>query len=441
MAVTIVQGITATPNETGATFTGGAITNSTIDNSPIGGVTPSTGSFTTVSAQTGVFAGDVAVSGKVTVGQAVSAASLNAVGVVSAGGDVNSKGNLVVGARAAVVSGDTGNITGAVGSFTTVSANSAGFNGDVTVSGKVTVGQAVSAASFNATGVVSAGGDVNTKTNFIAGSRAVVVSGDSGTINGSALSLSGIVSATSVNVTGDVRALTGAVLASAATFTAAVTANSLHVNTTVSAAGDINTATNFVAGARTVVVSGDSGNITATGKVDITGAVSAASGHFTGAVSAASIYFTSTTGVVGTTTNDGAAAGSVGEFLSSTVLQAAGSGLSTATAKTVTFVTLTPGDWDVRGVVEFTGGTTTTITYAGGSISTLPNSVQDSGSGYTINFLNNATVFLTTNPIAFNLAPVRFSVNTSTAAYLNAVASFGASVCSAYGGIQARRVR
>lgn len=100
---------------------------------------------------------------------------------------------------------------------------------------------------------------------------------DAGTITNSTINSSTIgattpatgnfttISANSLNVTGDVRALTGTVLASAANFTAAVSANSLHVNTIVSATGDINTAANLVAGARTVVVSGDSGNVNATG--------------------------------------------------------------------------------------------------------------------------------------------------------------------------------
>lgn len=191
--LTQVRGITATNDETNSTFTGGTITNSTISNSPISG---STGSFTTVSANSAGINGDVTVSGKVTVGQAVSAASLHA--------------------------------------DTSVSANTGFFNSDVSVSGKVTVGQAVSAASFHSNATVSAAGDINTLTNFVAGARTVVVSGDTGRVNASIGSFSSI----------------------------------------VSAGGEINTATNFVAGARTVVVSGDTGRVNAT------------VGNFSGTVSA-----------------------------------------------------------------------------------------------------------------------------------------------------------
>lgn len=85
MGLTQVDGLTATDN-----ITGGNISGSTITGSPISG---SSGSFTTVSAATAIFTGDVTVSGKVTVGQAVSAASLHINAAISAA-TLNATGNV-----------------------------------------------------------------------------------------------------------------------------------------------------------------------------------------------------------------------------------------------------------------------------------------------------------------------------------------------------------
>ena len=142
--------------------------------------------------------------------------------------------------------------------------------------------------------------------------------------------------------------------------------------------------------------------------------------------------------LVGTTTNDSAAAGSVGEYVESIVLTGAATSLTTATAKTVTSISLTAGDWDVSGFIGFnTGGTTTTTVIAGGistTNNTLPSPNDTSCFQLQCSFATNA----------FNQQPCgmkRISIASTTTVYLVATSTFATSTCAARGTIRARRVR
>lgn len=142
--------------------------------------------------------------------------------------------------------------------------------------------------------------------------------------------------------------------------------------------------------------------------------------------------------LVGTTTNDSAAAGSVGEYVESIVLTGAATSLTTATAKTVTSISLTAGDWDVSGFIGFnTGGTTTTTVIAGGistTNNTLPSPNDTSCFQLQCSFVTNA----------FNQQPCgmkRISIASTTTVYLVATSTFATSTCAAWGTIRARRVR
>jgi len=70
-----------------------------------------------------------------------------------------------------------------------------------------------------------------------------------------------------------------------------------------------------------------------------------------------------------TTTNDSATAGNVGEYVESVIVTGSSTALTTATAKTVTSISLTAGDWDVDTVVHFNPAGTTTITALIGGLS------------------------------------------------------------------------
>lgn len=153
-----------------------------------------------------------------------------------------------------------------------------------------------------------------------------------------------------------------------------------------------------------------------------------------GAASATSITFSSTTGVVGTTTNDNAAAGSVGEFVSSVIAFASAVNVPTATATNVTSINLTAGDWDVSGNVQIS--TTVACSGSAGWSSTTSATLPDQ-SLYNGPFATSALF----TQVGITIPPKRISVTTTTTVYLSAYATFAAGTVNACGGIFARRRR
>ena len=141
----------------------------------------------------------------------------------------------------------------------------------------------------------------------------------------------------------------------------------------------------------------------------------------------------STAGIVGTTTNDSANAGSIGEYVFASPVAIT---LSSGTPANVTSISLTAGDWDVTGNTYFLVTATGPLTAAVSGVSTttaalpaIPLYSQDSG-------LN------VTNTLAWTvIAPVqRVSIASSTPVFLVSQAVFTGTV-TAQGIIRARRVR
>lgn len=160
-----------------------------------------------------------------------------------------------------------------------------------------------------------------------------------------------------------------------------------------------------------------------------------------GAASATSIAFTSTSGIIGTTTNNNAAAGSVGEVIESLIPSGTPVSLSTGTAANVTSVSLTAGDWDVWGSVVFAPGGATTYTAFAGCIGTTSASFSGAipGPYFSLTFPN--TTFSAGNSQAFPVGQKRFSLASTTTIYLVVQANFAVSTLGAYGDIVARRAR
>jgi hypothetical protein len=137
--------------------------------------------------------------------------------------------------------------------------------------------------------------------------------------------------------------------------------------------------------------------------------------------------------IQGTTTNDSATAGYVGELIAANVLAGSAISISNNTPANVTSISLTAGDWDVTGNVTVTGssGVLTNVTVWGSSTSaTLP----DASTSCSL----TSTVFT-----QFGAAIPRFrfrSVSTTTV-YLSVQASFATGTATACGTIYARRVR
>jgi len=146
----------------------------------------------------------------------------------------------------------------------------------------------------------------------------------------------------------------------------------------------------------------------------------------------------------GTTTNDNAAAGNIGQFITSTVAAGSAVALTTATGKDVTTISLTAGDWDVSGQVDFVlAGVTATLFQSGISLSTNTLPSQAGGSGMGTDALVGVPLLTTILSATYcqGIAPVRISLAATTTVYLVAQAAFSAGTNTAYGTLRARRVR
>lgn len=149
--------------------------------------------------------------------------------------------------------------------------------------------------------------------------------------------------------------------------------------------------------------------------------------------------------LLGTQTNDSAAAGNVGEFLTTTVASGAAVAETTATPVDVCTLSLTAGDWDVSAVVDRTlTGTTATIYGAGISLTlnTLPTQPGGSGLGTDALVTQAATFGTTVTGVGSTvIPPVRVSLAATTTLHLVAGDTFSAGSVAVFGTIRARRVR
>lgn len=144
-------------------------------------------------------------------------------------------------------------------------------------------------------------------------------------------------------------------------------------------------------------------------------------------------------GLLGTTTGDNGCTGCIGEYLSSTTTPGSQVSLTSGAPSNVTSLSLTAGDWDVRGIVDYNpnGATVTSIYYAAlnATASTLPTAPADGGmSLYNTTATAGATAYM---PIT----PTRFSLSGTTTIYLIGQSSFTINTNAAYGFIGARRIR
>ncbi|QTD88891.1 hypothetical protein [Burkholderia anthina] len=138
-----------------------------------------------------------------------------------------------------------------------------------------------------------------------------------------------------------------------------------------------------------------------------------------------------TSGIVGTTTNNNAKAGSVGEFQST---MGTAQSLVNGSYADVNTLSLTAGDWDVQGSVAFNGsGLTATAfvvglnTVANSNPGTADKSADVIGTGFT-GFTGATPVF-------------RLSVSSTTTIRLGAQCNFSAGTVTGTGWIRARRAR
>lgn len=142
----------------------------------------------------------------------------------------------------------------------------------------------------------------------------------------------------------------------------------------------------------------------------------------------------------GTTTNDDAPTGSVGEFLSASLAVGSATSLVTATSKDIITLSLTAGDWAVEGVVDFIPAATTSTTLLLAGASSVANTlgVDDTYASYVFPTAGQVT---TAGHYRKVIPRQRFSLAATTTVRLIAQATFTVSTMTAYGGINARRMR
>lgn len=144
------------------------------------------------------------------------------------------------------------------------------------------------------------------------------------------------------------------------------------------------------------------------------------------------------TDILGSSTNDSAAAGYKGELLSASLQSGSAVSLSSGTAKTVTSVSLTAGDWDVWGFIAINPGGD--ITRVSGSVGPTNDTITATepilGGFYQLSLVSGAH-----GNQRFGIPQIRISLASTTTYYLVATCTFSTSTCTAFGSIMARRAR
>lgn len=137
----------------------------------------------------------------------------------------------------------------------------------------------------------------------------------------------------------------------------------------------------------------------------------------------------------GTTTNNSASAGQIGEAVRATVASP-GTTLTTGTGLSIASISLTAGDWDVSAMVCFNGNVTGAI--FNGAISATTNTLPG---GYGDDTFQTPYAPTAVADNCGSIPSLRVSLASTTTYYLVAQATFTVGTTKAYGRISARRVR
>jgi hypothetical protein len=147
----------------------------------------------------------------------------------------------------------------------------------------------------------------------------------------------------------------------------------------------------------------------------------------------ASVAFSTPAGIIGTTTNNNANAGSVGEFITSNVPFASAIPLTTTVNANVTSISLTAGDWDVFGSIflSTTGSIVSCAVWSNIVSATLPDGSMVTGITFAPGLANGG----------FSILTNRLSLAVTTTVFLSVQTTFTTGTANASGTISARRVR
>ena len=153
----------------------------------------------------------------------------------------------------------------------------------------------------------------------------------------------------------------------------------------------------------------------------------------TGATFTGAITPSQTAGIVGTTTNNNANAGSVGEYVTA---QSSLTSISAGVASNYTSVSLTAGDWDCSGSVDYVPAGTTTISQMIQGVTTTSATVAAYPASSYFEYAGAGG-----NEQVMQTPVTRISLSATTTVYLTGFAQFANSTAQARGFIRCRRVR
>jgi len=150
------------------------------------------------------------------------------------------------------------------------------------------------------------------------------------------------------------------------------------------------------------------------------------------------VFSTSGKGIAGTTTNDNAAAGVVGEYVNATLAVVSATALTSGVGKNITSISLTAGDWDVWARLGVYNATAATWSFLYGAISTT--SASFSSDDYFVDKPDGVSVASANFQMA--VPQQRISLASTTTVYLVCSPNFvGGTGVVGFGSISARRVR
>lgn len=143
--------------------------------------------------------------------------------------------------------------------------------------------------------------------------------------------------------------------------------------------------------------------------------------------------------LIGTKTNDNACTGCVGEILSAQVTGGAPTAISSNVIFDLATVTLTPGDWDVSGILGFIEASGTVTTSVSGWISTT--SLTLPGAPNSGAYLSLPATLAASSVFGASVGTIRVSVAVNTPVYLSGSVLFSVSTNAAFGYLRAVRRR
>ena len=144
--------------------------------------------------------------------------------------------------------------------------------------------------------------------------------------------------------------------------------------------------------------------------------------------------------VAGTSGADNASSGYVGEYISATVLSGSAVSASSGNPVDVTSISLTAGDWDVSGVVDYLPAAGTIPSQLIAWISTTSATLPTRPNSGALSQLASSGLAASTTQ-ALQTGQMRINVSSTTTVYLSTTVVFSVSTMTVYGFIGARRRR